>query len=185
MAPKRPAVKLPAALLITPLTGDEMTLLASAVRLDSALRCLDDDFDRVNKELFIQSIGNELVSFMAHTALFPFSESNNCAQDMINKVFDKYPRGQEGQEQGSPRIHPIADHVAEVWESAELTGVLFNLRALSLEEVATRCAKSTAKNPSWPNELHAPDLRPYLNHVDAEDMWWLPRPPAAEDEGAQ
>ena len=182
MGPKRPTVKRPAIPLkilpITPLSVNEMTLLASAARLDSALRRLDDDFDGVNKESFVQSILTELVTFMES---LPSSESNNCAQDGVNRILNRYPQGPT-----SPRIHPIVEHVAEVWESAELTGVLFKLRALSLEEVATRCAKSTAKNPSWPNELHAPDLRPYLlTRVGAEDMWWLPMPPVVEDEGVQ
>jgi hypothetical protein len=90
-------------------------------------------------------------------------------QDYVNKVFDRYPDGDDG-----PRMHPLVYYVGKLWDDAENAGKVIDLDAINLTKVLELCESGEEEHPSWNSQLNLKSLQMLLYMQPHGSRWWLP-----------
>jgi hypothetical protein len=160
--------------IIDSLTEDEKTIMAVAVRLDSALRYREEHMGAVNAQWYMKCIREELVrrthiSIGGRTLTKPL-------QTEVNDIFANYPLGE------GPRIHPIVSHIGQKWEDAETQGKTLDLDTLEFSDVAEQCTLGAAEHPTWSGQLHLQELGGLLVSQPKAIWWWLPPTEGQDDD---
>jgi hypothetical protein len=78
-----------------------------------------------------------------------------------------------------PRYHPIIDAVGDEWELAGEEGRKPDLNNIKIPAVNALCREVAAEHPEWSAKFSMTNLGTMRKMIDADNMWWLPRPQAA------